>query len=138
MTAVAEDSKILLRIKKQRHMTRCSSLEWSVKRPKEEKKNGKEKQCKAFDHTRAGNTLYLDRRAVIETDMTTLAYNNHVRKMIREGIDPKQIIKHDLRVMLDDIDSGKMTREEAHGKFMHFSRIILDIAAEEKKRIGGN
>jgi hypothetical protein len=73
-----------------------------------------------------------------ETDMTTLAYNNHVRKMIREGIDPKQIIKQDLRVMLDDVDSGKMTREEAHGKFMHFSRVILDIAAEEKKRIGGN
>jgi hypothetical protein len=73
-----------------------------------------------------------------DTDMTTLAYNNHVRKMIREGIDPKQIIKQDLRVMLDDVDSGKMTREEVHGKFMHFSRVILDIAAEEKKRIGGN
>ena len=40
--------------------------------------------------------------------------------------------------MLDDVDSGKMTREEARGKFMHFSRVILDIAAEEKKRIGGN
>ena len=70
--------------------------------------------------------------------MTTLAFNNHVRKMIREGIDPKQIIKHNLRVMHDDVDSGKMTREEVHDKFMQFSRVILDIAAEEKKRIGGN
>ncbi len=67
--------------------------------------------------------------------MTTLAFNNHVRKMIREGINPKQIIKHNLRVMHDEVDSGEMTKEEVHDKFMRFSRVILDIAAEEKKRI---
>jgi hypothetical protein len=43
-----------------------------------------------------------------------------------------------LKIILGDVDSGKITREEAHNKFIHFSRVILDIAAQEKQKIGGN
>ena len=70
--------------------------------------------------------------------MTTLEYNNEVRKILRRGIDPKEIISYNLKIILGDVDSGKITIEEAHNQFMHFSRVILDIAAQEKQRIGGN
>jgi hypothetical protein len=70
--------------------------------------------------------------------MTTLEYNNEVRKILRRGIDPKEIISYNLKIILGDVDSGKITREEAHNKFIHFGRVILDIAAQEKQRIGGN
>ena len=77
-------------------------------------------------------------RSVSLRDMTTLEYNNEVRKILRRGIDPKEIISYNLKIILGDVDSGKITREEAHNKFIHFSRIILDISAQEKQRIGGN
>jgi hypothetical protein len=77
-------------------------------------------------------------RSVSLRDMTTLEYNNEVRKILRRGIDPKEIISYNLKIILGDVDSGKITREEAHNKFIHFSRVILDIAAQEKQRIGGN
>jgi hypothetical protein len=70
--------------------------------------------------------------------MTTLAYNNEVRNILRRGIDAKEIISYHLKIILNDVDSGKMTREEAHDQFIHFGRVILNIAAEEKQRIGGN
>jgi hypothetical protein len=69
--------------------------------------------------------------------MITLAYNNEVRKVLRRGIDPKEIISYNLKTILGDVDSGKIRREEAHNQFIHFSRVILDIAAEEKQRIAG-
>ena len=77
-------------------------------------------------------------RSVSLRDMTTLEYNNEVRKILRRGIDPKEIISYNLKIILGDVDSGKITREEAHNKFIHFSRVILDIAAQEKQKIGGN
>lgn len=77
-------------------------------------------------------------RSVSLRDMTTLEYNNEVRKILRRGIDPKEIISYNLKIILGDVDSGKITREEAHNKFIHFSRVILDISAQEKQRIGGN
>lgn len=77
-------------------------------------------------------------RSISLRDMTTLEYNNEVRKILRRGIDPKEIISYNLKIILGDVDSGKITREEAHNKFIHFSRVILDIAAQEKQRIGGN
>ena len=78
-------------------------------------------------------------RSISLRDMTTtLEYNNEVRKILRRGIDPKEIISYNLKIILGDVDSGKITREEAHYQFMHFSRVILDIAAQEKQRIGGN
>ena len=67
----------------------------------------------------------------------TLEYNNEVRKILRRGIDPKEIISYNLKIILGDVDSGKITREEAHDKFIHSSRVILNIAAEEKQRIAG-
>ena len=70
--------------------------------------------------------------------MTTLEYNNEVRKILRRGIDPKEIISYNLKIILGEVDSGQIPREEAHTKFIHFSRVILDIAAQEKQRIGGN
>lgn len=77
-------------------------------------------------------------RSISLRDMTTtLEYNNEVRKILRRGIDPKEIISYNLKIILGDVDSGKITREEAHNKFIHFSRVILDIAAEEKQRIAG-
>jgi len=77
-------------------------------------------------------------RSVSLRDMTTLEYNNEVRKILRRGLDPKEILLYNLKIILGDVDSGKITREEAHNKFIHFSRVILDIAAQEKQRIGGN
>ena len=77
-------------------------------------------------------------RSVSLRDMTTLEYNNEVRKILRRGIEPKEIISYNLKIILGDVDSGKITREEAHNKFIHFSRVILDISAQEKQRIGGN
>lgn len=77
-------------------------------------------------------------RSVSLRDMTTLEYNNEVRKILRRGIDPKEIISYNLKIILGDVDSGKITREEAHNKFIHFSRVILDISAQEKQKIGGN
>jgi hypothetical protein len=77
-------------------------------------------------------------RSVSLRYMITLAYDNEVRKILRRGIDPKEIISYNLKIILGDVDSGKITREEAHNQFMHFSRVILDIAAQEKQRIGGN
>jgi hypothetical protein len=69
--------------------------------------------------------------------MTTIAYNNEGRNILRRGIDAKEIISYNLKTILDDVDNGKMTREEAHNQFIHFSRVILNIAAEEKQRIAG-
>jgi hypothetical protein len=69
--------------------------------------------------------------------MITLEYSNEVRKILRRGIDPKEIISYNLQIILNDVNSGKITREEAHNQFIHFSRVILDIAAEEKQRIAG-
>lgn len=77
-------------------------------------------------------------RSVSLRDMTTLEYNNEVRKILRRGIDPKEIISYNLKIILGDVDNGKITREEAHNKFIHFSRVILDISAQEKQKIGGN
>ena len=76
-------------------------------------------------------------RSVSLRDMITLEYNNEVRKILRRGIDPKEIISYNLKIILGDVDSGKITREEAHNKFIHSSRVILNIAAEEKQRIAG-
>jgi hypothetical protein len=69
---------------------------------------------------------------------TTLAYNNEVRKILRRGTDPKEIISYNLKIILGDVDSGKITREEAHDQFMRFSQAILNIASQERQRIGGN
>lgn len=77
-------------------------------------------------------------RSVSLRDMTTPEYNNEVRKILRRGIDPKEIISYNLKIILGDVDNGKITREEAHNKFIHFSRVILDISAQEKQKIGGN
>lgn len=77
-------------------------------------------------------------RSISLRDMTTLEYNNEVRKILRRGIDPKEIISYNLKIILGDVDNGKITREEAHNKFIHFSRVILDISAQEKQKIGGN
>jgi hypothetical protein len=70
-------------------------------------------------------------------DMTTPGYNNEVRRILQRGIEPKQIISYNLKIVLEDVNSGKITREEAHDQFMHFSRVILNIAAQEKQRMAG-
>jgi hypothetical protein len=80
---------------------------------------------------------HFNRRVSLRDMIITLEYNNEVRKILRRGIDPKEIISYNLKIILGDVDSGKITREEAHNKFIHSSRVILDIAAEEKQRIAG-
>jgi hypothetical protein len=70
--------------------------------------------------------------------MITPEYNNEVRMILRRGIDPKEIMSYNLKIILGDVDSGKITEEEAHNQFMSFSRVILNISAQEKQRIGGN
>jgi hypothetical protein len=94
-----------------------------------------EKQKKKIVLTGGMSTHF--NRSVSLRDMITLEYNNEVRKILRRGIDPKEIISYNLKIILGDVDSGKITREEAHNKFIHSSRVILDIAAEEKQRIAG-
>ena len=50
-------------------------------------------------------------RSISLRDMTTLEYNNEVRKILRRGIDPKEIISYNLKNLLGYVDSFKITRE---------------------------